>query len=109
MVRFLQSSFALSLTRGVHADIVAAAVGVLLAAALILVETAGAGSGLPKSFVADALVRAHHVLTDTVGADTGGQGALVNVLAGLAVGGQLVTCINNLAFIRKELKKKDQE
>ncbi len=43
------------------------------------------------SFIADALVRPHHVLADAVGADAAGEAALVDVLARGPVLGNLET------------------
>lgn len=43
-------------------------------------------TGLSIAFVANALVRAHHVFADSVRADAAGPRAFVDVLAGSFVG-----------------------
>lgn len=48
-------------------------------------------SGLLEAVVADALVRPHHVLAHAVGANPAAPRALVDVLTGALVRGQLVT------------------
>ena len=73
---------------GVNTEGVAAA---LVVCALVDILTGGPSVGLLVADVTDTLVGAHHVLTDTVGADPAGHAALVDVLAAGAVAGELVS------------------
>lgn len=58
--------------------------------ALVNVLAVGPEARLLITVVADALISAHHVLANAVRAYTAGSRALVDVLAGLLVGAQLV-------------------